>query len=112
MERKMLHYIFIGIIFFIGLLVGVSRNTNTDVENNITDFQSELKKFENDIQIPNNDFKPITPQEDETNSIIVNNQDIKQNIDDNILNKIAKLGGKIIDSTIDFLSKTWKTFIK
>ncbi len=112
MEKRLLQYVLIGAIFFIGLTVGISNdNDNTSDTSNKSTLQNQLDEFEIEIQTPNNDFETSNPYVDVDD---ITQDELSENlkVENNILNNIAKSGGSIIDGTIDFLSKSWDMITK
>lgn len=91
MEKRLLRYTIIIVIFFVGLSMGVSYQ-----ENNRKNLQKSLDDFEKQITTPNNDFVPVNP---------VNNQDdyYYQEIDHNLFSGLAKDGEYIVKKGLQII---------
>lgn len=95
LEKRLLRYTIIIIIFFVGLSMGVSYQ-----ENNRKNLQKSLDDFEEQITTPNNDFVPVNP---------VTNQEetyYDQEIDHNLFSGLAKDGEYIVKKGLQIILDT------
>lgn len=92
MEKKLLRYTIIIVIFFVGLSMGVNYQ-----ENNRSNLQQSLNSFEDEITKPNNDFVPVNP---------VSNQDdtyTHEEIDHNLFTGLAKDGEYVLKKGLQII---------
>lgn len=95
MEKKFLKYLFILIVFFIGLSLGVNYHES----NRPQEVQDELEDFEDEITNPNNnygsDFKPVNPNRNN------NESHASGEIKDNAFTTLGKDGEQVIKKILD-----------
>ncbi|QVK19372.1 hypothetical protein KHQ81_06710 [Mycoplasmatota bacterium] len=94
MEKKFLRYTIIGIIFFVGLSMGVSYQDTNRSKN----LQDTLDSYETEITTPNNDFTPVNPSD---NTDINDNSSPK--IKHNLVTGLAKDGEYVIKKGLDLV---------
>jgi hypothetical protein len=94
MEKNLLKYAFILIIFFIGLSMGVSYQENSRTR----EIQDDLRDFEDDITNPNNDydddFTPTNPTDDDVSN------DYDKDVKNNVFTTLAQDGEYLIKKGI------------
>lgn len=93
MEKKFLKYTLIVIIFFVGLSMGVSYQESNSPSN----VQQDANNFENVIEQPNNDFKPVDPYDSS------NSYNTIPKIKHNAFTSIAKDGEYILKSGLELI---------
>ncbi len=97
MEKKLLRYAIIVVIFFIGLSMGVTYQQ----ENRSKRLQGELSSFEDEITEPNNDFEPVNPVTNPDESY-----ESSPNIDHNLFTSLAKDGEYILKKGLELILDT------
>lgn len=102
MESKMVKYLLIAFIFFIGLTMGVSYQENEQA----TGLQQQLKQFEKDIQDPDNNFIPVNPYDDDNTSVT------EYELKHNVFTVLAKDGEYVIKLILDAVFNKSGDFIK
>ncbi len=96
MEKKLLRYTIIVIIFFVGLSMGVTYQ-----QNNRSNLQATLDSYEDEITTPNNDFKPVNPT---TNPDYIYQE--SEEIDHNLVSGLAQDGEYVIKKGLDLILDT------
>ncbi|HEY8364685.1 MAG TPA: hypothetical protein VIK84_03855 [Haloplasmataceae bacterium] len=90
MEKRILRYAMIVVIFFIGLSLGVDYQNRSNL-------QDSLDQFEDEITKPNNDFEPVNPSL---------NPNINNDVEHNLFTSLAKDGEYIIKKGLDLILDT------
>ena len=98
MERKIIKYAIIAIIFFIGLSMGVSYK-----ENETTFKQQQLEDFEEEIVIPGNDWVPVNPYDDDENNL---------DIEHNFFTMLSKDGEHLIRGFFNLIFDKSDDFVR
>lgn len=97
MEKKILKYFIILIIFFLGLSLGISYHES----NRPQQVQDDLEDFEDKITTPNNqygqDFTPVDPTQKNKKNETKNEYGIR----DNAFTTLGKDGEQVIKKIID-----------
>lgn len=101
MDGKMFKYTLVSIVFFVGLSMGVSYQQK-EQQNSL---QAELRRFESEIQTPDNDFEPKNPYD--------NNSDSSDSlIKHNVFTVLAKDGEYVIKVIFDAIFNKSDDFIR
>ncbi|NLG82800.1 MAG: hypothetical protein GX490_09860 [Bacilli bacterium] len=95
MEKRLLRYVLVIIIFFVGLSMGINYHD----QNRKSGLNKQISTFESIITTPGNDFEPINPIDDEK----AENEYPAVEVKHNLFTGLAKDGEYILKKGLDLI---------